>query len=161
MEQTFWNKIEAFYSNHLKLSNVIIALFIILIVRWVLESQYSPDDLNTLVSANKDDIYIIVATISGTLLGFIITSISVIAAFFDSEKLDLIRETGKVEDLFNVFFSTIKFLAITTLIAVVGIISNYWTILVFYLVLFTVIVSSFLITACIYVLEIIVKELGK
>lgn len=161
MEKSWGTKVVAFYWNNLKLSNAFIAFLIVLIIKFWLESVYFPNELNALVSANKNNIYIIVATISGTLLGFIITSISVIAAFFDSEKLDLIREVGKVDDLFNIFFSTIKVLAITTLIAVSGIIFNYWTISVFYLVIFTVIVSSFLIAACIWVLEILVKELAK
>ncbi|RJS49675.1 MAG: hypothetical protein CIT03_02485 [Methanobacterium sp.] len=160
MEQPLVTKIVAFYWNHLKLSNVILSFFIVFIIKFVLETYYSPGDLNTLISANKDNIYLIVATISGTLLGFIITSISVIAAFFDSKKLELIREYGMVNDLFNIFFSTIKFLAITTLIAILGIISN-WTILIFYLIIFNVIVSSFLIACCIWALETIIKGLGN
>lgn len=154
-----YDKIKTFYWNNLKLSDMIIALIIVLIVKSFLDTYYLPEVLNDMILGNKDNIYIVIATIAGTLLGFIITSISIIIAFLDSKKLDLIRDTDHVNDLFNIFFSAIKFLAVTTLIAIFGLISSYWTTIVFYILLFVVIISILLIWACIWALEIIIEAL--
>lgn len=153
----FYDEIKTYYWNNLKLSNIIIAFLLILIIRQAVEFNFA-SELSIIISTNKSGIYTIIATTSGTLLGFIITSISIIVIFIGSDKLKILIDAGFYDKLFGVYFDTIKFLAITTLIATIGMF-YFNDIIYFYVVLFFVIISIFLFCACIWVLESLIKIL--
>lgn len=119
-------------------------------------------DLNSWLQTNRTTIYSLIATISTTLLGFVITGVSVLIAFSESEKLKLLRESAQFETIFIVYFSTIKFLAITALLSIFGIIfSTFFQNLILYLVVWSIIISSLRIYRCLWVLENIVKIFHK
>ncbi len=144
------------YWNHLFWSNLIIAVVLVLIIRQILEFNLSPDILNVWLNLKLNSLYTIIATIAGTLLGFIITSISIIVAFTESDKLEILRESDHYTTLFNIYFNTIKILAITTIVAVIGIIDNSGNIFLFYISLISTIMSALFIWACIWALESII-----
>lgn len=152
-----YDKTKEIYWNHLFRFNFLIALIVVLIIRELLVSNFSPDDLNLWISSKTADIYPVIATIAGTLLGFIITSISIIIAFTESDKLKLLRQTKQYNSLFNIYFNTIKSLAITTVIVIIGILANSGNIILFYICLVAVIISALFIWACIWALEQIIN----
>lgn len=149
---SFYDKIKTIYWNNLKLSNIVIAIILVLIFRQVLEFSSISNELNIIIFTNKSGIYTIIATIAGTLLGFIITSISIIVTFTSSDKLDLLKEEGFYDELFGVYFDTIKSLAITTVISTIGMFYSD-NIIWFYIFLVSAIISILLFSASIWVLE--------
>jgi len=88
------------------LLSIVIALFGILLITSVLTSE----TILNWISLNKKDIYPLIATIAGTLLGFIITGVSIIFAFSESEKLRLLKKSKQYTTIYEIYFSTIKFL---------------------------------------------------
>lgn len=157
----FYDKLKTAYWNHLKLSDLIIAIVLVFLIRLILESNFSPVELNDIISASKNDIYTIVATVAGTLLGFILTSISIIVTFTEFDKLKLLKDTGYYDKLFGIYFATIKSLAITAIISVIGILLSSGAVIWFYMILISTIVSGLLMWASIWALEMVISIVKK
>lgn len=86
---------------------------IVLIIWW----KYENGDraLLDIVNANRSQIYSTLASIFGSLLGFVITALSVVLGFSSSEKLSVIRNSVNYRQLWDVFTSTTRILGFTTL----------------------------------------------
>lgn len=153
----FYDTVKTIYWNNLKLFNLIIAIVFVFAIHQILKSSLSPIELNKLIVTIINSVYPIIATISGTLLGFIITSVSIIVTFTESEKIKLLKETGYYDKLFKIYFDTIKSLAITTLISIIGIVSNSENIIWIYIIMASVVFSGLLMWASIWALEMIIR----
>ncbi|WP_321430507.1 hypothetical protein [uncultured Methanolobus sp.] len=116
-----------------------------------------PDGVDSWLILNKKDIYSLLASIAGTLLGFVITGVSVILAFSESEKLKMLRKSKHYKTIFVVYFSTIRWLALTTILSIVWIFTDFLMTYAFYLLTWSVIISSLRIGRCIWILEAIVE----
>lgn len=128
----------------------VICLLLILLMNYIWSSQI----ISRWIFLNKGEIYPLVATIAGTLLGFVITGVSILIAFSEFEKLKLLKQTPHYKTIFTIYFSTMKFLATTTIVAVSGIvIDDQWAIPIFYLLLWSIIISSLRIYRCFWILE--------
>lgn len=146
------------YNRHFLDAELLLSGVICLFLIYSMNRTWSSLTIREWISANKREIYPLVATIAGTLLGFVITGVSIIIAFSGSEKLALLRKSPHFKTMFTIYFSTMKLLAITTIIAVSGIVvDDKWAIRIFYLMLWSVIISSFGIWRCFWVLENIAK----
>lgn len=109
---------------------------------------------NTFLALLINPVFPVIATISVTLLGFIMTGVSVLISFTDSGKLNLLKQSVHYQTLFDIFFSAIKFLAITAAISIFGIFSSGTILQIsFYLILWGIIISSFRTYRCIWALE--------
>ena len=65
--------------------------------------------------AGKDTtVYSTLAGVAGTLLGFIITSISILIAIGRSPQLQLIRDSGQMETVWTIYSQAIAWLALAT-----------------------------------------------
>jgi len=112
--------------------------------------------INNWLFGIRKELYSTIASISGALLGFIITSISIVIIFVESDKLELLRKSKNYETLYRVFIAAIKYLAFTTLIAIIGLVADKdlsphnW---IMYLVFFGVLLSIFSLGRCIWVIE--------
>lgn len=78
--------------------------------------------LLNLVKGNRATIYGALASLFGSLLGFSITAMSIILGFTTSGRLALLRSSSHYKDLWAVFTSAIRFLGITTVLALIGLI---------------------------------------
>jgi hypothetical protein len=153
-----FERIYTIYKRHFIKLEFIISILITILLFFIIKYFWSPEDVRNWISQNKRDIYPLISTISGALLGFIITGVSIILAFSESEELKLLKQSKQYKTIFEIYFSTIKFLAITTIIPIVGIvINNKWMILLFYLFLWSLIISSLRIWRCLWILENIVE----
>lgn len=156
------SNIEKFYKRHFLLAELLLSIIFTILVLIIIQQLWSPEALEKWINTNKEDIYPLVATIGGTLLGFVITGVSIILAFSESEKLRLLKRSKQYKTIFTIYFSAIKYLAITTVVAVIGIaINDNLAILMFYLLLWSVVISSLRIWRCIWILESIVKIISK
>src|SRR2546428_8058057 len=75
--------------------------------------EAAPDRLGCPVLTGAEaSIYGTLATIFGSLLGFILTSISIIISLGDSPRLAVIRQSGSNQQLWKIFTSATKWLAV-------------------------------------------------
>ncbi len=70
-----------------------------------------------LLQSNRATLYGTLASIFGSLLGFVITATSVVLGFSGSESLSVVRESAQYPMLWRTFSATIRTLAGATLVA--------------------------------------------
>lgn len=117
------------YNRHFLTADLLVAIAVAIIAVLVLRQYFSYEKIDTTISANKTIIYPVIASISGTLIGFVITGISIIIAFSesDSEKFKLLKNSKHYKDIYDIYFSSIRYLAITFIISLIGIfLSGNW-----------------------------------
>ncbi len=121
--------------------------------------------VDSVVNGNRGAIYGTLASILGSLLGFVITALSIIIGYSTSDKFEFLRKAKPYPTLWEVLLSTIKFLSLATISMIVGLIfdrdsspNNF--ILCFCV--FTVVISLLRLKRCLWVLEnvvhIVIKE---
>lgn len=147
--------------NFLKAELLISVAFSILFIL-VIKYFWSYEIIGEWISANRKEIYPLIATIGGTLLGFVITGVSIIIAFSESEKLRLLKQSKQYKTIFEIYFSTIRYLAITTMLPILGmIINDGLSVYILYFLIWSVIISSFRMWRCLWILESIVEIMHK
>lgn len=144
---------------------LLLSLLITLILVLVSLVFGSKEDVLEWVLLKRSDFYPTIATIAGTLFGFVITGVSVILAFSNSKskRIKMLKKSKHYETIFDIYFSTIRYLAFTTVIAIIGImVIRSWVVLIsFFLLIWGVIISSFRLWRCLWVLEKIIKISSK
>lgn len=70
--------------------------------------------LKTIVHGNRGTVYGTLATLFGSLLGFVITALSVVLGLVTSERLKILRDSKYYKQLWDVFTSAIRVLGLTT-----------------------------------------------
>lgn len=75
--------------------------------------------ISTILDLNRPAVYGTLASIFGSLLGFVITATSIVLGFSTSDKLNIVRKSSQYPKLWKIFSSTIRNLAIATLFSVI------------------------------------------
>lgn len=151
------NKYKDKYEKQFMLYELIISIVLsIVIVKFILPIIF-PETVESWLVTNKNDVYSLLASVAGTLLGFIITGVSVILAFSESEKLRLLKKSRHYKTIFVVYFSTIKWLALTTAVSIMWIFTDLFMLYSFYLLIFAIIITSLRMARCVWILEAIVE----
>ena len=75
-----------------------------------------------ILDGNRTIIYSTLASIYGSLLGFLITTVSILIGYSKSERLTLLTKSEHYGDLWKTFISTIKGLAFAVLLSIAGLI---------------------------------------
>jgi hypothetical protein len=120
--------------------------------------------MNAVLHGSRGAIYGTLASIFGSLLGFIITAVSIALAFSASDKLTVLRGSKYYPQLWGVFLSATRCLATVTVAAMVALIGDRdmapirW---LTYTVLVLTVLSVARVARCIWVLENIVKIVTK
>ncbi len=112
----------------------------------------------------RKELYTAVAAVFGSLLGYSITAVSIVIGYAANEKFQLIKDSKHYMDLWNIFTSSMKVFALTTLLSLIGLLvdrDNSPNILIFYILFFLVILSLFRISRSIWVLDKIIKIVAK
>lgn len=111
---------KSFYERHFVgldfLASVLITSVCMIVVRRVWGEQH----LLALLSGSRAALYGATASISGSLLGFIVTAVSIIMAFSDSPQLRYVRQSSHYRTIFKVFVGAIWALGFTTIISLVA-----------------------------------------
>lgn len=108
-------------------------------------------------------LYAVIAPIAGSLLGFVITGISILLAFGDTGRLVYLKKSPHYKEVYRVYLSTIKYLGILTIVSITALIFNstiFWRIPLFCIILWGVIISGLRLYRCFWVLHHIVKLAG-
>lgn len=74
---------------------------------------------STLLQGNRAALFGTIASILGSLLGFVITATSIVLGFSTSERLAVVRESAQYPTLWKTFSATIRSLAFATIVALV------------------------------------------
>jgi hypothetical protein len=115
------------------------------------------------LNGNRSSIFGTLASIFGSLLGFVLTITSIVLGFHASDKLQLLRDSAQYGTLWRVFISTNRALALATISALVALIVDKdggltpW----FYLLFFSTIYSSLRLMRSLWVLENILRLVTK
>ena len=105
---------------------------------------------------NRAAVYGTLATIFGSLLGFVITAASIVLGFSASEHLAIVRESKHYPTLWRVFAASIRALALATIATLAALIIDRDTATshpAMYIVLFASILAIFRLARCVWILE--------
>jgi hypothetical protein len=118
--------------------------------------------LNELLADKRSNVYGALAALLGSLLGFVIAAVAIVIG--ETSRLNFIREAGQLGNLLAVFRMAIVALGVGTVAALIAMIADSessplrWTVV---LVFFATLLSVFRIGRAIWVLDKIVKHVGK
>lgn len=153
-------ELRRFWSRHFLLlewaSSVIISLSAIV---WM-ERFGGLTIVNDLLDGSRAAIYGALATIFGSLLGFIITAVSIALGFSTSDRLAIVRDSKYYLQLWGVFISATRCLALATVASVVALVGDRDSAPIRWLTYSVLILSVLAVTRiarCIWVLENIVR----
>lgn len=148
--------IRRFYNLHFLGLELIISIFLsIFFAIWVTWFGGSTIVDKTL-SGNRSAVYGALASILGSLLGFVITALSIIIGYATNEKLEFLRKSKHYTTLWNVLISTIKALSIATAMMIIGLVfdrDNSPQHFILFVSVFTLLLSLFRLKRCMWVLE--------
>lgn len=120
--------------------------------------QPAATDISSRLKTDAPAIYSVIASVTGSLLGFTITGLAIILAFPPSERLLKLQKSKQYYTIFRVYLSAIVWLSLATGICVLGLATKDWRIIqVFYIVIFTLVVSTARLARCLWVLKSIVQ----
>ena len=144
------------WREHFLVAEIGLAILVALgFMLWV-ENFHGSVVVEVMLRQNRGAIYGTMATIFGSLLGFVITTVSVILSFSASDRLAIVRESKHYTMLWKVFVSAIKVLGLTTLAALVGLLLDRDTTpnrLVFHAFVFLALLAALRLARCVWVLE--------
>lgn len=112
--------------------------------------------VESILHENRSAVYGTLAAIFGSLLGFVITALSITIGYSTSEKFEFLRKTKHYPTLWKVMISTVKALSIATIVMVIGLIfdrdrsPNY---IILCLCVFATLFSLLRLNRCIWVLD--------
>ncbi len=113
-----------------------------------------------LLDQNRSALYGTISSISGALLGFIITGVSILLAMKESPALIIIKASKYYQTVFVVFTSACRYLGLNTTMALLGLLidkdssPHLWF---FFIVLWASLISVFRLMRCLWVLEKMIK----
>lgn len=80
--------------------------------------------VSSMLSGDRSALYGTIATIFGALVGFVITSYSIIIGFMSNERMQVLRGTPAVEGIFGVYLWGAVWVGIATIAPIVGLVCD-------------------------------------
>ena len=152
------NRLVLFYKRNFMNIDMIIAIISVVVLYYMSITLLNSTSIEQWILTIKTSLYPVIATISGALLGFVITGVSIILlAFTPSNKLTSLKKSSQYKNIFNVYFRAIYYLAITTIISVFGLIITTYNTFWFWILITSSTISLLGLYRCIWILEKIVK----
>lgn len=108
------------YEKHFALYDPLLCLIVVVALACFLDVSLGSVRMAHILDGDRQSLYETVATISGSLLGFIIATVSIIVGFSQVNGLRVMRESEQLGPLFEIYFSAIRYLALTTVWSLVS-----------------------------------------
>lgn len=102
--------------------DLVAALLLSAMLVGLVEAVWGRSQFTEALHGTRQGIYIALASIAGSLLGFAVTTVTIVTAFVRSPGLRLVRESRHHGTLYLAFFSTIRCLALATVTALVALV---------------------------------------
>src|SRR5712692_10055225 len=78
--------------------------------------------VNSILNGNRSVVYGALASIFGTLLGFVITALSIIIGYSANEKFEFLKKSNHYSTLWDVLIKTIRALSLATAAMIIGLV---------------------------------------
>ncbi len=149
------NIIKYWKRNFLICELILSVITVLLIILFIKIFKLELDLINSLYDIRLQ-MYGTISGISGALLGFVITALSILLTLTDNEALKTLKKSPFFPQAYKVFLNTSQFLALTTIVSLFGLAIDkdceprIW---VSYLIMWSIIVSLFRLARCFWVLE--------
>jgi hypothetical protein len=156
------NLLVDFWNEHFLLCDFLFATTIWVFFTIWLFFLKGTEQIGFVISPNHNSIYETISAIQGALLGFIITTVSVIIGYSNNERLVIVVENENYKDLWFTFTQTIKFLAVSTLVSLSALVINSSQIInwvLFSLTFYFSLIVIVRLTRCIQIFEKVIKIL--
>ena len=108
------------YESNVLHYDLVLALLFSTIVIVVIEQLWGRSHVMQTLDGSRQGIYGALASIAGSLLGFSITTVSIVMIFIQAPELQILRESRHHQTLYDIFFSTIKYLSLAVALPFVG-----------------------------------------
>lgn len=118
------------------------------------------DFLDQLLGGRRSDIYGALASICGSLFGFVIAATSITLGLSGKEQMAVVRESPAYADLWKVLFSAIRYLGLATIAALAALVLDDKSTPAFWIIHTTIILLLIVLLRlwrCIWVLEKTIK----
>lgn len=149
----FWDR---YFLTMELLTSTLIALYVII---WGEFFRGNPV-IDRILGNNLIGIYENLVAVFGTLLGFVITAVSIVLGYINNENLSILRQSARYEDLWKVYKSAMRSLAFATAAGLAGIIfekAGDLKYILIYINVFTITLAVFRLGRSIWVLENIIS----
>jgi hypothetical protein len=107
-----------------------------------------------LVEKGRGDLYDSVASVAGSLLGFVTSAVSIILVF--GQSLQVLEDSGHYTTIFDVFYQAIIWLAVTTVWSLIGLFMDTGDAVQFWALYGTIgflLISSLRVFRCVWILK--------
>ncbi len=146
--------IKALYRSHFLEADLIVALILSAVLIAFRFSLFSMKEMIDWQSTTGQRIYPAIATIAGTLLGFVITGVSIIMALTESGRGALLKESPHYPQIFKVYVSAIRYLAASTALPLIGmVVEGDLGTVICSAIIASIVISSFRLWRCLWVLS--------
>mgnify|MGYP000973331578 CR=1 FL=1 len=144
------------YEKRFLFMELLLSILLSLGLLWLIMKYHLQDDVMNVLKGSRSALYGAIAGVAGSLLGFVITGLSVLMVTGNSEGMKALKSSKHYEQIFRVFFSTSKYLGLLVVFSLVSLIVDRDAAPIFELnvvVLWGVIIVTFRILRCLWVLE--------
>ena len=155
-------KLLQFFEKHFLLADTLKLTLICCLISIVLQKTGKQDFLN-FVFDNKEQLYPLFFNTGITLLGFLMTGISIILIFLNDERLILLRESGHFKSILGIYINTILVTAVFTILGFLGLVlkSNDLLKKLSLVIEAVILIEAIRIWRCIWIIEEVSKILYK
>ncbi len=138
--------IRLYYNKHFPIIEPLISLVIAVGFSTYIESNITVEhDILSWLNGNNSSFFQFYATISATLMGFILTAVSVQAAFFEKNdpRLTALSKSPHYNKIFNIYFIGIAFFALLCVASIIAILGSFNNLFILYVIIFLSLCSIF------------------
>lgn len=138
-----------FYKNNFLLFELISSIVLIIGVFIIFENE------KVVFLQHLNALFPLMASIGSTILGFVITGLSIMTAFLETDPLKELKKTKHYKTIFDIYFSSITHFSILTVISIVGMI--FPCRIIFYLIIWSTLISTLRLWRCVWILKQFIK----
>lgn len=149
-----------FYRAHFLGVELFISIILVTILTFITYKFIGFDDFQSTLNDVRDMLYGTLATLSGALLGFVITGLSVLLTTSTNKQIETLKRSKHYKTIFKIFFSTSKYLGVLLIFSLMGIVFDKDASPIIFITITTLwalIIVAFRLLRCVWVLERIVK----
>lgn len=123
---------------------------------WWAESKGGQHGISDALRGNRAVVYSLLASLAGTLLGFVLTAVSIVMAWTQTGRFKLLRLSPHYKTLFKVYYSAVGWFAVLTVAALAALVLDrdsrplVWTT---YVIVWLLVLAGLRLSRCIWVLH--------
>lgn len=153
-------KILDIYDKRFLLVEFVLSIVLTVAFLWLINKYDLQDDVMNILNGSRSSLYGAIAGVAGSLLGFVITGLSILLVTGNSEGMRALRASMHYHQIFKVFLNTSKYLGLLVVLSLISLIidrDNSPVLQMNLVVLWGVVIVTFRILRCLWVLENIIR----